>query len=149
MPKTTYNGMTFTRSAAVQRIDRMLISCKNGRTGYELQVIFNIDRRTVGNYIRHLRTAGKVHVSGWTRENIGGRFYPVPIFKTGAGTDAPKPPPLPKPEVRARAWAKLKSDTKKYAEYRLTKRKTPPPKPTPAVFDWRGKPSIFNKEKAA
>lgn len=150
-----FNKMTFTKPAAKERIDRMLVSCRHGRTSAELQVIFCIDRRTVGNYIRYLREIGKLHVSGWTRESMGNRFYPVPIFKTGVGEDAPKPEPITKREVRVRAWAKLKSEPERHKKYLLARRKTPAPleEPTtstrpPWPFEWRGKPSLFSKERS-
>lgn len=49
-----------------------------------------------------------VRVSGWRRDEDGGRLYPRALYAAGPGKDAPKPEKLPKSEYNRRSKLKLK-----------------------------------------
>lgn len=138
---TRTNGMTFKRQASAAKIERVLQACKLGRTRQELEIILGLTRRTTLSYLIYLHDTQQLHISGWTREGIG-QFYPVPIYKTGAGVDADKPGPLTETEKQKRAWAKLKADPVRYAQHRAKKARKPvQPVAIDNPFNWRGKPS--------
>lgn len=139
---TRTNGMSFVRKKALQKIETILAACKLGRTRQELEIITGMSRRTTLSYLIHLQETGRMHISGWTREGIG-QFYPVAIYKTGQGIDAPKPPPLDETEKQKRAWAKLKADPVRYAKHRAKKARKPVQAKAPAdsPFNWRGQAS--------
>lgn len=144
MKRTTVNNMTFTRPASRAKLQAILALCKIGATRQHIELAVGINARTANSYITFLRTTGKLHISNWTREGLG-QFYPIPIYTSGPGADAPKPPRLTEHERQVRAWAKLKADPVRIAKHREKKRKTPLPRPGVSVFDWRGKPSILSE----
>ena len=146
---TRTNGMTFTRQASLAKIALLLQACKHGRTRQELEIITGLTRRTTLSYLIHLLNTRQLHITSWTREGIG-QFYPSPIYKTGAGVDAPKPGPLTETEKQKRAWAKLKADPVRYAKHRAVKARAAAktntwddgtPKTTQSPFNWRGQSS--------
>lgn len=143
MKRTTVNNMTFTRPASRAKLQSILVLCKTGATRQHIEIAIGVDRRTANCYVTFLRSNGQIHISSWTREGLG-QFYPVPVYRAGAGEDAPKPPRLTERERQARSWSKLKADPVRIAKHREKKRKTPLPQPGSSVFDWRGKPSIFS-----
>lgn len=140
MKPTRVNNMTFTRKNSRAKIDRILQVCRHGRTRQELEIILALTRRTTLSYLVFLHETGQLHVSSWKREGIG-QFYPVPVYTTGPGVDAPKPAPLSETEKQQRAWAKLKADPVRYAQHRAKKAKRPPKPSVGTVFDWRNRPS--------
>lgn len=145
MRPTRVNNMTFTRKASRAKVDQVLQACKLGRTRQELEIILGLSRRTTLSYLLHLHDSGQLHISGWTREGIG-QFYPVPIYKTGAGVDVQKPPPLSETEKQKRAWAKLKADPVRYAKHRARKTGTSAQQDD-SPFNWRGRSSIITTSR--
>ena len=136
------NNMTFTRKASRAKVDLVLQACKLGRTRQELEIILGLSKRTVLSYVLHLQDTKQLHIASWKREGIG-QFYPVAVYKTGPGLDAPKPGPLTETEKQKRAWAKLKADPVRYAKHRAKKARKPVQAKAPAdsPFNWRGRSS--------
>lgn len=143
MKNTRCNGMTFTSAQAKARIAKILRACGNGLTRQKIEMILGLTRRTTLSYLVHLQATGQIYVCGWTREAIG-YFYPVPVYKTGQGIDAPKPPPLDETAKQKRAWAKLKADPIRYAKHKAKKSGKPVQSPN-SPFNWRGQPSLITK----
>lgn len=58
------------------------------------------------NYVRVicsvLHTSGRIHVSGYRREEVNGRLYPRAVYRLGAGVDAKRPKPLSDAEYNRR-----------------------------------------------
>ena len=142
MNPTRVNNMTFARKRSRANIERILQACKLGRTRQEIEIILGLTRRTTLSYLLHLQDTKQVHISSWKREGIG-QFYPVPVYKTGDGVDAPKPGPLTETEKQKRAWAKLKADPVRYAKHRAKKARRPVQQPaaSDSPFNWRGRSS--------
>lgn len=150
MSNTRTNGMTFTSKRSRANLEKVLQACKQGRTRQEVELILGMTRRTTLSYLIYLHDTRQVHIASWTREGIG-QFYPMPIYKTGPGQDAPKIQELSEREKQQRAWAKLKADPVRYAKHRAKKQRRDPTTPawddgakrsTGNAFDWRGRDSI-------
>ncbi len=146
MNPTRVNNMTFTRKASRAKVDQVLQACKLGRTRQELEIILGLSRRTVLSYLVFLHETGQLHIGGWKREGLG-QFYPVPVYTTGPGVDAPKPPPLSETEKQKRAWAKLKADPERYSKHRAKKARTPVTQHVDSPFNWRGRSSSITSTK--
>lgn len=121
MKNTRTNGMTFTRKPALQKVELILKTLRIGKTRIELESFINLDKRTLISYLAHLHATGQIHIAAWTRD--GEHFYPRPIYKAGAGVDAPKPGPLTETEKQKRAWARLKADPERYISHLYKQRK--------------------------
>lgn len=146
MKPTRVNNMTFSRQRSLAKIQQVLQACKLGRTRQELEIILGLTRRTTLSYLLHLQEAGEIHITSWKREGLG-QFYPVPVYKTGAGVDAPKPEPLTETEKQKRAWQRLKADPERYAKHRAKKARKPPQPQVDSPFNWRGRSSEIINSK--
>lgn len=147
---TRTNGMTFTSQRSRANLEKVLQACKQGRTRQEVELILGMERRTALSYLIYLHDTKQIHIASWTREGIG-QFYPIAVYKTGPGEDAPKLPELTEREKQQRAWAKLKADPVRYAKHRAKKARTNSrtttwddgvKRSTGNAFDWRGADSI-------
>lgn len=146
MKPTRVNNMTFSRQRSLAKIEQVLQACKHGRTRQELEIILGLTRRTTLSYLLHLHEDGQLHIASWKREGLG-QFYPVPVYKTGAGSDAPKPAPLTETEKQKRAWQRLKADPERYAKHRAKKARKAPQPQADSPFNWRGRSSEIINSK--
>jgi hypothetical protein len=73
----------------------------DGATADEAWQASGIARRVVVKLCQEMHLIGLVHVTMWNRRPMGGE--PVPVYKIGRGSDAPKPPPFGNAEA-AKKW---------------------------------------------
>ena len=115
--------MTFTKPAALAKIDRILKLLAKPMTAHALAQALPLSKRWVGEYLKHLHANGRVHIIDWVREiKECERMYPREIWLAGEGVDAPRPPALNLDERKKRAWARLKQDDDRIDRHRARRR---------------------------
>lgn len=107
--------MTFTKPAALAKIDRILKLLAKPMTAHALAQALPLSKRWVNEYLKHLHANGRVHISDWVREiKERERMYPREIWLAGKGVDAPRPPALNLDERKKRAWQRVKANEDKH-----------------------------------
>jgi hypothetical protein len=115
--------MTFTRPAALVKIDRILALLATPTTAHSLALALPLSKRWVHEYLQYLHANKRVHIADWAREiKQSGRMYPRELWLAGEGADAPRPPPMDLGERKKRAWQRLRADEDRYERRRARRR---------------------------
>lgn len=62
------------------------------RACQEIAALTKVHKSGISKHMAAHHKAGDVHICGWKRLKASGKY--VPVYRLGAGADAPKPPPL-------------------------------------------------------
>lgn len=135
------NRMTFTKPAALAKIERILTLLEQPMTAHALSLAVPISKRWAHEYLRHLHAEGRIYIKAWARDIAEReRMYPREVWVAGAGVDAPRPPALTLMERKKRAWDRIKADEDRH-ERILARRRVMKvlkrPRPDPAAA-WIG-----------
>lgn len=132
------NLMTFTKPAALGKINRILKLIESPMTAHALALAVPISKRWANEYLRHLHAEGRAHITTWVRDiEECERMYPRPVWLVGAGIDAPRLPALTLEERKKRAWQRIKENEDKHDRLKARRRlikvlKRPRPDPAAA-----------------
>jgi predicted DNA-binding transcriptional regulator YafY len=95
----------FTRTAALLKIERIIVLLADPMTADELAEHLYVHARTAKRYLKHLlnEKPRRIRVCDWIElEGVGRK---IPVLQSGAGSNARKPKPLTDAEVHARTLA--------------------------------------------
>jgi hypothetical protein len=104
------------RSDGTQSVSRKLIKTQLGKrdqTAQMLHVTTGLNVSTIYGTLKAIQANGEIHIAAWERSIRSGKL--LPIYRFGAGKEAPKPPKLTSTEKQRRYRATVKSSKNPFA----------------------------------